>query len=297
MQTVSVTANAVFMQFSGYTVLSLVTLIVVTLLLWRLVWHLHPPRIAVYTLIGLWIFPILTVIPGYGLRLTPPHTNRGSVDIEFWTCGVELQPALLASDSEQLMPSWYQHPFENKKQWTFANQHTSPTIVSLVQSMGGEIQQDSLTLPLYEQPEHWLASPQFQDGDAQGDNAAIALQKYTKKASGGALASFTTGQSCPGSNAPSELQVFVYSSINNTQYAQQKITNLKDFELQTSQFTPPADCIIVEFGESKDRTDKLCPSYGIRDSKRCTAFGANVTDPNACSLEEVQPQARRETVQ
>lgn len=290
MQIVPIAANETFMQFSGYTLLSVVALIVTILLLWRLVWHLRPPRAALFTLIGLWVFPVLVVLPSYGLRIAPPHTNKGSVEIEFWACGVELQSTVLTRQNQELLTSWYQHPLESKKQWTFAAHHASPTLPSLIQSMGGEIQQDSVTLPLSEFPEDWLVPTNLQDGDAQGDITAIELQKYTKKASGGTLASFTTGQTCPGTNTISELQVFVYRSMSDTQYGQQKITNLKDFVLQTSQFTPPADCIIVEFGAPKDRTNKLCPSYGIRDSKRCTAFGANVTDPSVCSLTEVQAQ-------
>lgn len=290
MQIISIAANVTLVQASGYVLVSAVALIVTILLLWRLVWHLHPPRAGLYILIGLWVFPLLVVLPSYGLRLVPPHTNKGSVEVEFWACGVELQPTLLTQVDQGLLPSWYQHPLESKKQWTFANPHVSPTLLSLVQSMGGEIQQDSVTLPLSERPEDWLASRQFQDGDAQGGATAIELQKFTKKAPGGALASFATGQSCPGSNTTNELQVFVYRSTSDTQYEQQKITSLKDFVLQTSQRTPPADCIIVEFGAPKDRTDKLCPSYGMRDSKRCTAFGSNVTDPSLCSLSEVQGQ-------
>lgn len=62
------------------------------------------------------------------------------------------------------------------------------------------------------------------------------------------------------------LQVFVYKIINpkeknNWQYEQQKIEDFQNYVLSPQTNIPPGDCIIIEFDQEKNKTDKLCSSY------------------------------------
>jgi hypothetical protein len=51
---------------------------------------------------------------------------------------------------------------------------------------------------------------------------------------------------------------------------------------------PPGDCIIIEYDVLKSRTDKLCKQYGVRDTKRCEAFGVpSNKKAKVCNIEEI----------
>jgi len=62
------------------------------------------------------------------------------------------------------------------------------------------------------------------------------------------------------------LQVFVYKTSGKI-YTQQKLEDPEDYLLSPYGNVPPGDCIIVEFGEYKDSTDKLCDSYKLQIQK------------------------------
>ena len=59
---------------------------------------------------------------------------------------------------------------------------------------------------------------------------------------------------------PAILQAFVYQTEGNT-FSQQKLEDFTNYVLSNYSKVPPGDCIIIEFGPIKDRTDKLCNFY------------------------------------
>ncbi len=69
---------------------------------------------------------------------------------------------------------------------------------------------------------------------------------------------------CPN-GAVSQLQVFVYK-IQNEMYYQQKIDDPANYIISPQTNVPPGDCIIIEFGEFKNKTDKLCKSYKVAET-------------------------------
>ncbi len=74
------------------------------------------------------------------------------------------------------------------------------------------------------------------------------------------------GNDCNGKT--SEFQVFVYKIINpndlkNWIYIQEKIENPSDYILSPYSTIPPGDCIIFEFDEVKNKTDKICETNRI----------------------------------
>jgi hypothetical protein len=75
---------------------------------------------------------------------------------------------------------------------------------------------------------------------------------------------FTNGQSCPDGTQGS-VQVFRYGVENGT-YFQEKLADPASFVMAPHSAVPDGDCIIVEFGQPKDRTDKLCRSYKVAES-------------------------------
>lgn len=77
------------------------------------------------------------------------------------------------------------------------------------------------------------------------------------------LLEFTSGDTCP-SGAEGEVQVFVYRT-NGTMYAQEKLADPAGYIMAPESVVPPGDCIIVEFDEPKERTDRLCRSYQVAE--------------------------------
>jgi hypothetical protein len=67
-----------------------------------------------------------------------------------------------------------------------------------------------------------------------------------------------------------ELQIFVYKVLNpddrdSMRYVQEKVS--VDYVLSPHSNIPPGDCIIIEFGEIKEKTDKLCKTYEVAVEK------------------------------
>ncbi len=91
--------------------------------------------------------------------------------------------------------------------------------------------------------------------------------------------------SCGG--LPAELQVFVYRAGENDTYTQTKLDDPASYIMRDESVVPDGDCVIVEFDQLKESTDKLCLQYGIRDSVRCEAFGVTPYNPDLCKLKLV----------
>jgi hypothetical protein len=66
-----------------------------------------------------------------------------------------------------------------------------------------------------------------------------------------------------------ELQIFAYNILDEKEtpwrYVQEKVS--PDYILSPHTNIPPGDCIIIEFGEQKDKTDKMCETYKIAIEK------------------------------
>lgn len=78
------------------------------------------------------------------------------------------------------------------------------------------------------------------------------------------LVTYTNGDTCPETGEQGEVQVFVYTVTDNI-YSQRKVADYTSYILSPQPNVPPADCIIIEFSEPKDRTGKLCKSYHVAD--------------------------------
>jgi len=68
------------------------------------------------------------------------------------------------------------------------------------------------------------------------------------------------GDMCNG--LPGVLQVFVYQTEDG-EAVQKKIADFEEYVLSPYSNVPPGDCIIIEFDEEKEETDKICTTYKL----------------------------------
>ena len=85
-------------------------------------------------------------------------------------------------------------------------------------------------------------------GDMDSDHLTIPTED--------GLVSMKDGQSCPD-GTQAKMQVFLYRTEGQT-YRQAKLENPQDFVISPQGQVPPGDCLIIEFGPAKQKTDKKC---------------------------------------
>ncbi len=90
------------------------------------------------------------------------------------------------------------------------------------------------------------------------ENDSIALP------TGEGLLTVNNGDLCDGKQG--KLQVFAYRIKNphnpkNWVYEQHKLEDFREYIIAPYSNIPPGDCIIIEFGPERDKTDRLCQSY------------------------------------
>lgn len=277
--------------------ISLNSVIVATVLLAGLLVFMLQRRGALSPLI-FYSFSAITLVTVTVLLMTTLllQTNSDSygeshrqAEIEFWVCDTEVFPATHQLSSGALFS------LDNRRVYMSGFVDTATTDATLgafMQSIGGDIQSDSVSVPLGAEPEQWFMPNNLRDGDPQGTMSASYLERFIARDTAEmSILSLSNSQKCPNDNE-GELQVFVYQFNPSTDtYEQRKLTKPEDYVFALGRSVPPTDCIIVEFSPDKQYTDKLCPSYGIRDSQRCSAFGVNNVTDNFCSYQEVRTGA------
>jgi len=74
----------------------------------------------------------------------------------------------------------------------------------------------------------------------------------------------------PANSASNELQIFLYRITNPSAthktgffYTQTKLDNPETYIPAPYSYVPAGDCVIIEYGPKKDKTDKICESYRI----------------------------------
>ncbi|MEX0622047.1 MAG: hypothetical protein WD187_03610 [Candidatus Woykebacteria bacterium] len=70
------------------------------------------------------------------------------------------------------------------------------------------------------------------------------------------------GDTCPD-GSEGTLQVFVYKTHNDS-FSQEKLSEGASYILSPEGNVPPGDCIIIEFGQEKEKTEKLCNFYKLK---------------------------------
>lgn len=78
---------------------------------------------------------------------------------------------------------------------------------------------------------------------------------------------YSNGDTCPdGTRAV--WNVFLYkTNVDDNTVTKEKLHDYRDYVLSPYAEVPPGDCIIFEFGEDKEDTDKICDFYQIEINK------------------------------
>lgn len=208
-------------------------------------------------------------------------------DFEIWACGNEIALRDPRGFLSNKIGSPTLHEHNDKRIHLEGVPVTLPHDASLgkfMSTIGGELTQSSLTVPVND--DYLFEDAQdAQDGDGHGAPAPELVEPYIHTTPQGREARFVTGQNC--GDQPAELQVFVYSHDPQTkQYRQQKLQDAATYAIAGRDQVPPGDCVIFEFGPTRQYTDKLCKQYGVRDIDRCADFG--VTQRRVCEIREVR---------
>lgn len=235
------------------------------------------------------------ILFGSTIYLNNKSESKGPVhwhaDIEFWACGAELElrdPTGFLSN--KIGTSTY-HEHNDKRihlEGVVVRKVEDASLTKFMRVTGGYLRPDAIAVPLNDEPDEWLAQGDKLDGDAQHPDRLNQLQQYVKYGEDGPVMELKNGADCNGQ--PAELQVFVYTyNKEDDTYRQRKLADPTSYLLRDEAIVPPGDCVIVEFDAAKDRTDKLCEQYGVRDSVRCTDFGVERYNPELCNIQELVP--------
>ena len=93
-----------------------------------------------------------------------------------------------------------------------------------------------------------------------GELASEKLMLHTENKG---IAEFNNGDTCSNGEKGS-LQGFLYKTDEATKtYHQEKIENFEDYVISPYGLVPPGDCIVIEFGSIKEKTENICETYRI----------------------------------
>lgn len=90
----------------------------------------------------------------------------------------------------------------------------------------------------------------------------LTMQNLAAPLNDGSVMNVSNGEYCNGS--PAMIQVFVYKT-EGANFSQEKLLYPEDYILSDDSGVPPGDCIIVEFDQPKEKTERLCQSYQVQE--------------------------------
>ena len=179
-----------------------------------------------------------TIIPTLFMGMTTVYLNVISssggpvhwhADFEVWACGNELELRDPKGLSNKIgTATFHEHNDKRIHLEGLVMEEQDASLGNFFHVIGGSLSATSFTLPLNDEK-----TVTYRNGDTCADGS--------------------TG----------EVQVFVFQTQEDGTYTQQKLSDPASFVMAPEQSVPTGDCIIVEFGESKTRTEKLCRSYRV----------------------------------
>ena len=217
----------------------------------------------------------------------PVHWHSG---IELWACGTELELRNPSGALSNKVGTSTYHEHNDKYihlEGNVMEKRVDASLEKFMRVTGGNISKSSVGIPLSTEESAWITQGDKLDGDQQGAMSSEILKEYIIHSTEGPVAQFTNSQKC--NDSPAELQTFVYkfNTANNTYY-QRKLSNPSEYIMsEESSLGPPSDCVIVEFDTPKEKTNKLCEQYGVKDVDRCLDFGVKPDKKQVCNIREV----------
>lgn len=208
-------------------------------------------------------------------------------DIEFWACGNELELRNPTGRLSNKIGTATYHEHNDKRihlEGVVVKKAEDASLTKFMRVIGGSIHDRGMVVPLNVAAETWFATGDKTDGDKQPNSNPAAFRRFVENTDKGPVMQLVNGSNCD--NQQADVQVFVYSfNEDGKTYSQRKVQPA-DYVVRDEAVIPPGDCVIIEFDRPKDRTDKLCRQYGVRDEKRCTQFGVKEYTPKLCNIRE-----------
>lgn len=210
-------------------------------------------------------------------------------DFEVWACGNELELRDPTGFLSNKIGTATYHEHDDKRIHVEGVPITLPYDYSLGKFMdvvGGGITNGTLVFPLNDD-KYFEDGEGELDGDGNPKSIPELINPFIRTEAKGKVASFVNGQMCGEQKA--ELQVFaMHFNDKEKTYKQTKVTDIPNYMPAKEATVPAGDCVIIEFAPAKDRTDKLCKQYGVRDIERCGEFGVPERDRRVCDIKEVR---------
>jgi len=205
--------------------------------------------------------------------------------IEYWACGNQLEFRDPEGKFSNKIGTSTSHEHDDKilhLEGVIVDKETDASLGGLMNSLGAYISSSELIIPLNDNPGSW-----FEDShEGIIANQAFVAPYIENLQEIGTVAEFQDGQSCGDEEADVQVYVFKYNGENDV-YWQEKLTAPESYIINEEPNIPPGDCLVIEFGPTKERTDKLCSQYGLRDVNRCEEFGVEPDKRAICTMREV----------
>jgi hypothetical protein len=210
-------------------------------------------------------------------------------DFEVWACGNELELRdPIGALSNKIGTATY-HEHDDKRIHLEGVPVSLPEDASLGKFMnvvGGSVSKNEMVVPLND-GKLFETDKGDEDGDGAGAPYSEQVDPFLSTTKDGKVATFVNGQKC--GNEASEVQVFVYKfNEKDKTYSQTKLDDPANYAISGHSEVPPGDCVIFEFSPPKDRTNKLCKQYGVRDKIKCERFGVPDNERKICENTEMR---------
>lgn len=192
----------------------------------------------IFLFVGIVVPVILATVYSVGstIYLNLISETQGPVhwhaDFEIWNCGQKIDLINPTGLSNRVgNPVFHEHGDDRIHVEGVVVEKNNVDLHSFFEVVGGTLSNSYITIP--------------------ADNEIVELRN---------------GDLCNGQQG--KLQMFLYKVVNpddgkNWIFEQQKLDNFEDYILSPYSQIPSGDCIIIEFGVEKEKTEHICESYKV----------------------------------
>ena len=249
-------------------------------------------KLPLFALISLVMLGTTFTLIGSTVYLNVNSESGGPIhwhaDIEIWACGNEMEIRNPTGSLSNKIGTSVLHEHDDKRihlEGVAVDKEKDASLGKFFYVIGGALTEDALVLPLTQDPEFTFEDEERTEGPV--NRSPQYLNDYiVQDGANGRVLYVQDGQTCGQEVA--DVQTFVYRYDEATEtYTQFKVENPVEYVIAEDSLVPPGDCIIVEFDVPKEKTDKLCTQYGIRDIDRClTEFTVATENLEFCTIKQ-----------
>lgn len=239
--------------------------------------HLPKLKKPLFLAISLTVIATSFFLIGSTIYLNVNSESGGPVhwhaDFELWACGeeLELRDPTGALSNKIGSPSLHEHNDRRIHLEGVLVENRDASVGKFFYEIGGGISENGINIPLNEDGPYFDDEDQDYIGDQDVREALV--REYVNQARNGDSATFIDGQTCPNGEQ-ANFQMFAYEIATNedgsyveedgaTVYHQRKVEDPVNYMINGESVVPPGDCLIFEFSELKNETDKLCRQFEV----------------------------------